>query len=102
MYGLDSPEGQGVMGGYITGTLLGTIFNGLMASLFCSLGFFHPYSLAIGAAVGSSSMMAACMGAIVEAYPQYADPDSGVHRRRTGNWQCHRHVCHLVPGPAFG
>ena len=48
MYGLDSPEGQGVMSGYITGTLLGTIFNGLMASLFCSLGFFHPYSLAIG------------------------------------------------------
>lgn len=73
MYGLDSPEGQGVMGGYITGTLLGTIFNGLMASLFCSMGFFHPFALAIGAAVGSSSMMAACMGAIVEAYPQYAD-----------------------------
>ena len=40
LYGLDSEEGQGVMGGYITGTLLGTLFNGLMSSFLCTLGIF--------------------------------------------------------------
>ena len=32
MYGLDSDEGLGVMGGYIVGTLFGTIICGLMSS----------------------------------------------------------------------
>lgn len=73
MYGLDSPEGQGVMGGYITGTLLGTIFNGLMASFLISLGIFHPYALAMAAGTGSASMMSAAMAPIVEAFPAMAD-----------------------------
>ena len=41
IYGLDSPEGRGVMGGYITGTLLGAIFNSLMASVFVALNVIH-------------------------------------------------------------
>lgn len=72
-YGLDSPEGQGIMGAYITGTLLGTVFNGLMASLFIATGIFHPFSLAMAAGTGSSSMMAAALGPVVEAYPQMAE-----------------------------
>src|SRR5699024_9386201 len=40
LYGLDSPEGRGVMGAYITGTLLGTIFNGILASLFLNITWF--------------------------------------------------------------
>ena len=32
-YGLDSDEGIGVMGGYITGTVFGTMFNGIFVSL---------------------------------------------------------------------
>lgn len=70
MYGLDSPEGQGVMGAYFTGTILGTIFCGIMASLTAATGLFHPYSLAMAAGTGSASMMAAGMGPIIEAFPE--------------------------------
>ncbi|MGI6357088.1 MAG: DUF3100 domain-containing protein [Bacillota bacterium] len=73
IYGLDSPEGQGIMGGYITGTLLGTIFCGLLASIVCGLGIFTPQALAIGAGVGSASMMSAILGATVQAFPELAN-----------------------------
>lgn len=72
IYGLDSPEGTGVMGGYITGTLLGTIFNGLMVSALISLGIFHPYALAMASGTGSASMMAAALAPVVEAFPEMA------------------------------
>lgn len=69
LYGLDSDEGRGVMGGYITGTLFGAIFNGLLAGFLISLGIFHPYSLAMAAGTGSASMMAAAIGPTIAAYP---------------------------------
>lgn len=72
IYGLDSPEGQGVMGGYITGTLFGTIFMGLLASFCCSIGIFSPQALAMGAGIGSASMMSAALAATVEAFPEMA------------------------------
>ena len=55
-YGLDSAEGRGVMGVYICGTVIGTIFFGLMASLAAAYLPFHPYALAMAAGVGSASM----------------------------------------------
>lgn len=70
LYGLDSDEGRGVMGGYITGTLFGAIFNGLLAGVLISTGIFHPYALAMAAGTGSASMMAAAMGPTVAAYPE--------------------------------
>ncbi len=70
IYGLDSPEGQGVMGAYITGTLFGAIFNGLMVGLIVSFGIFHPFSLAMAAGTGSASMMAAALGPVVAAWPE--------------------------------
>lgn len=73
LYGLDSPEGQGVMGGYITGTVLGTVFNGLMASLLISLNIFHPYALAMAAGTGSASMMSAALAPLVEAFPDMVE-----------------------------
>ncbi len=69
LYGLDGPEGQGVMGAYITGTLFGAVFNGLMVGLIISLGFFHPYALAMAAGTGSASMMTAALGPVITAYP---------------------------------
>lgn len=69
LYGLDSPEGQGVMGAYITGTLFGAIFNGLMAGFLVSTAILHPYSLAMAAGTGSASMMAAALGPVVAAHP---------------------------------
>ena len=72
IYGLDSPEGQGVMGGYITGTLLGAIFNSILASVCCAVGFFHPFALGMAAGTGSASMMAAALGPVVERFPDLA------------------------------
>ena len=58
-YGMQSPEGRGVLAEYITGTVLGAIFIALLASLATSRGIFDPIALAMGAGVGSGSMMAA-------------------------------------------
>ncbi|MFK4581224.1 hypothetical protein ABIF83_004671 [Bradyrhizobium ottawaense] len=63
-YGMDSPEGRGVLAEYITGTVFGTIFISLFASLVTSLGIFHPRALAMGAGMGSGSLMAAAASAI--------------------------------------
>ena len=72
MFGLDSPEGQGVLGAYITGTILGTIFFSILASVLGASGLFHPYSLAMAAGTGSASMMAASAAPLVEMFPEMA------------------------------
>ena len=72
-YGLDSAEGRGVMGVYICGTVVGTIFFGLMASIAAAYLPFHPYALAMAAGVGSASMMTAAVGSLSAMYPQMAD-----------------------------
>jgi hypothetical protein len=63
-YGMDSPEGRGVLAEYITGTVIGAVFIGLLAGFVAGLGIFHPDALAMGAGVGSGSMMAAASAAI--------------------------------------
>ena len=68
-YGMDSPEGRGVLAEYITGTVLGALFITLLAGFITSLNIFDPRSLAMGAGVGSGSMMAAAMGAIAAQQP---------------------------------
>ena len=72
-FGLDGPEGRGVMGVYICGTVIGTIFFGLMASLAAAYLPFHPYALAMAAGVGSASMMTAAVGSLSAMFPQMAD-----------------------------
>ncbi len=69
-FGLDSEEGQGVLGVYIVGTVIGTIFIGLMASFLAANTFLHPYSLAMASGVGSASMMTAGVGSLVAMYPE--------------------------------
>lgn len=68
-YGLDSEEGQGVLGVYIVGTVFGTIFMGLMVSMLAANTPLHPYSLAMASGVGSASMMTAGVGALVAMFP---------------------------------
>ena len=63
-YGMDSPEGHGVLAEYVTGTVFGAFFIAIFAGLIASLGIFNPLALAMGAGVGSGSMMAAAAGAI--------------------------------------
>lgn len=63
-YGMDSPEGRGVLAEYLTGTLFGAVFIAIVAGFIASLHLFHPLSLAMGSGVGSGSMMAAAAGAV--------------------------------------
>lgn len=63
-YGLQSAEGRGVLAEYITGTVLGAIYLSLLASLVAATGIFDIRSLAMGAGIGSGSMMAAALGPI--------------------------------------
>lgn len=72
-YGLDSPEGEGVLGVYIVGTVFGTIFIGLLASFLAAYTPLHPYSLAMASGVGSASMMTASVGALSTLYPDMAE-----------------------------
>ncbi|MGC8159867.1 DUF3100 domain-containing protein, partial [Salmonella enterica] len=48
-YGMDSPEGRGVLAEYLTGTLFGAVFIAILAGFLASLNIFHPYALAMGA-----------------------------------------------------
>ena len=72
-YGMNSPEGRGVMSVYICGTLFGAVWLGLLAGYLAALKIFHPYALAMGAGVGSGSMMAAASGGIKAVFPEYAN-----------------------------
>lgn len=72
-YGLKSAEGAGVMGVYVCGTLFGTIVFATMASYIGSVGWFHPFSLAMACGVGSGSMLAACTGSLVPLFPEAED-----------------------------
>jgi len=73
MYGLDSDEGLGVMGGYITGTLFGTIICGLMSSMLANTGWFHPFALAMACGTGSASMMSANVAPLMEKWPEMSE-----------------------------
>lgn len=71
-FGFDSPEGRGVMGMYICGTLFGAMWISVLSGFIAGLDIFHPYALALGTGVGSASMMAAGTGSIIANYPDLA------------------------------
>ncbi|WP_251442181.1 DUF3100 domain-containing protein [Veillonella intestinalis] len=70
-YGFHSPEGRGVMGMYICGTLFGAMWISVLAGMVAQLQWFHPLALAMGAGIGSASMMAAATGSIVAVHPEF-------------------------------
>ncbi|QYN47581.1 DUF3100 domain-containing protein [Gilliamella sp. ESL0405] len=72
-YGLESPEGRGVMAMYVCGTLYGAIWMSILATLMAKFNILHPYALAMGAGVGSGSMMAASLAPISDLYPHMAN-----------------------------
>lgn len=72
-YGLRSPEGTGVLGVYVMGTLFGTFIFAVIASVLATAGVFRVEALAMACGVGSGSMMAACAGALAAAEPESAD-----------------------------
>lgn len=71
-YGASSPECMGVMGVYLTGSIVGTIFFSIIPPLGLNLGF-DPLSLSAACGIGSGSMLAACSTAMSNAKPELAD-----------------------------
>lgn len=71
-YGISSPEGTGMLGTYLIGTVFGTIFYSLLASLSVSTGL-HPYALAMACGMGSGSMMTASSSALAATVPEMKD-----------------------------
>lgn len=67
-YGIDSAEGRGVLGTYLTGTVLGTIFFGLLGGFAPATGL-HPLALSMACGMGSASMMTACSASLAEVVP---------------------------------
>ncbi|KQR01222.1 hypothetical protein ASF72_13460 [Arthrobacter sp. Leaf141] len=68
-YGPDSDQYRGVLAMYVFGTLFGAVFITLLTSLVANWKIFDPLALAMGAGVGSGSMMAASSASIIAAYP---------------------------------
>lgn len=73
VYGLDSPEGRGVLGVYIFGTVLGAIYQGITAGFIASLGIFHPYAIGMACGIGSASMMSAASASSAAVLTEYSD-----------------------------
>jgi len=71
-YGIDSPEGRGVLGTYLCGTIFGTVFFGLLGGLAVGTGL-HPLALAMACGMGSASMMTAASGSLATAVPAMKD-----------------------------
>lgn len=67
-YGMNSPEGTGVLGTYMIGTVLGTIFFGILGSIALYTRL-HPYALAMASGMGSGSMMTAASTSLAAAAP---------------------------------
>lgn len=67
-YGLESREGMGTLGTYISGSVFGTLFFSFLAPLGLAIGF-HPYALAMASGMGSASMMNAATAALTQAAP---------------------------------
>lgn len=68
-YGLGTPEGVGIMGVYVVGTMFGTLYFALLGAWLASTEFFDVRAVAMACGVGSGSMVAACSGAVAEAAP---------------------------------
>ena len=68
MFGMNSPEGSGVLGTYLMGTVLGTIYFSVLGSISIYSGL-HPYALGMACGVGSGSMMTAAAGSLSTMVP---------------------------------
>lgn len=71
-YTLDSPQGHGVLGIYLIGTIFGSIVFSILAPLLLSLGFDYR-AVAMSSGVGSASMMTAASSALAAILPQHRE-----------------------------
>ena len=70
IYGMDSPEGRGVLGVYLYGSLFGTIVIGVLTSIVASWGIFSVEALAMATGVGSTGFTAAGTASLINLFPQ--------------------------------
>lgn len=69
-YGMDTPEGIGVMGVYVVGTVFGAVFCSLLSSFVASnFSFFSPQALAMATGTGSAGMMSAGVTPLTVMWP---------------------------------
>lgn len=73
LYGPVAPETRGVYAVYITGSVLGTVFISLFASIVASWDFFNPLALGMASGVGSASMMSMAASTVADIYPECAE-----------------------------
>lgn len=69
---LDSPEGRGVLGIYLVGTIFGSIVFSILAPLLLAMGFDYR-AVAMSSGVGSSSMMTAASSALASILPAHSE-----------------------------
>lgn len=55
------------------GSVIGTVFISVLASIVASWNIFDPIALGMACGVGSGSMMTAAAGTLGEIYPQQAE-----------------------------
>ena len=73
IFGPDAPETRGTFAVYIVGSVIGTVFISVLASIVASWNIFDPIALGMSCGVGSGSMMTAAAGTLGEIYPQQAE-----------------------------
>ena len=71
-YTLDSPEGRGVLGIYLIGTIFGSIVFSILAPVLLGMGFSYQ-AVAMSSGVGSSSMMTAASSALAALVPKHSE-----------------------------
>jgi len=69
-FGINSPEGRGVMAMYIFGTVFGAVFLGIISGFLATITPLSALSFAMASGVGSGSMMAAASGSLISAFPE--------------------------------
>jgi len=72
-FGADSPQYRGVLSMYVFGSVFGAIIVSLVASIVSAMNIFDYRALAMGAGVGSGSMMAAGIASITASHPEQAE-----------------------------
>lgn len=68
IFGPDAPETRGTFAVYIVGSVIGTVFISVLASIVASWNIFDPIALGMACGVGSGSMMTAAAGTLGEIY----------------------------------
>ena len=72
-YGFTSPETRGFFTVFLIGTVLGTPFISIMASILAYVIPLHPFAYGMACGIGSASMNAAAVASLSAIYPQYVN-----------------------------